>query len=114
MPRTRALLVALVANGPVNALDLAAVKAALTRTLALPPAPRARAGRDHLAEDRLADLADLAGAAAMRAAGSIRDAVNARYKQEVIHEVLIQQFDFLPKEDVGGEGLQKLAPMAAK
>jgi flagellar basal body-associated protein FliL len=46
--------------------------------------------------------------------GSIRDAVNARYKQEVIHEVLIQQFDFLPKEDVGGEGLQKLAPTAAK
>jgi flagellar basal body-associated protein FliL len=45
---------------------------------------------------------------------SIRDTVNARYKQEVIHEVLIQQFDFLPKEDVGGEGLQKLAPTAAK
>ena len=40
--------------------------------------------------------------------GSIRDAVNARYKQEIVHEVLIQQFDFLPKDEVGGEGLKKL------
>lgn len=46
--------------------------------------------------------------------GSIRDAVNARYQKEIIREVLIQQFDFLPKEDVGGEGLQKLAPIASK
>jgi flagellar basal body-associated protein FliL len=37
----------------------------------------------------------------------IRDAVNARYKQDVVHEVLIEQFDFLPKGQIGGEGLRQ-------
>ncbi|BDA85910.1 hypothetical protein Sa4125_34520 [Aureimonas sp. SA4125] len=45
---------------------------------------------------------------------SVRDAVNARYKQKIVDEVLIQQFDFLPKNEVGGEGLKKLPPAAAK
>jgi hypothetical protein len=45
---------------------------------------------------------------------SIRDAVNARYGQKVVEDVLIEQFDFLPKGDIGGEGLkQKVAPPAA-
>ena len=44
---------------------------------------------------------------------SIRDKVNARYDKEIVHEVLIQQFDFLPKDEVGGEGLKKLPKTAA-
>lgn len=39
--------------------------------------------------------------------GSIRDSVNKRYDKEVVHEVLIEQFDFLPKDEIGGEGLKK-------
>jgi flagellar basal body-associated protein FliL len=38
---------------------------------------------------------------------TIRDSVNARYKQDVVHEVLIEQFDFLPKGEIGGEGLKQ-------
>ena len=44
---------------------------------------------------------------------TIKDAVNARYKQEVVHEVLIEQFDFLPKGQIGGEGLKQAAPASA-
>ena len=45
---------------------------------------------------------------------SIRDKVNARYNQKIVDEVLIQQFDFLPKDEVGGEGLKKIAKSDAK
>ncbi|WP_152046109.1 hypothetical protein [Aureimonas psammosilenae] len=30
----------------------------------------------------------------------IKDSVNKRYDQELIHEVLVEQFDFLPKDDM--------------
>ena len=35
---------------------------------------------------------------------AIKDAVNARYGKEVVHEVLIEQFDYLPKNAVGASG----------
>lgn len=38
---------------------------------------------------------------------AIRDSVNGRYKQEIVHEILIEQFDFLPKGQIGGEGLNR-------
>jgi hypothetical protein len=30
----------------------------------------------------------------------IKDSVNARYGQELVHEILVEQFDFLPKDDM--------------
>ncbi|MBC8128986.1 MAG: hypothetical protein H7Y08_01540 [Rhizobiaceae bacterium] len=40
---------------------------------------------------------------------SIKEAVNARYKEEIVREVLIEQFDFLPKDGLGGEGVKAAA-----
>jgi flagellar basal body-associated protein FliL len=37
---------------------------------------------------------------------SIKTAVNARYKKDVVDDVLIEQFDFLPRNETGGEGLK--------
>ncbi len=31
---------------------------------------------------------------------SIRDAVNARYGQELVHELLVEQFDYIAKKDI--------------
>lgn len=44
----------------------------------------------------------------------IRTSVNDRYKEEVVREVLIEQFDFLPKDQLGGEGLKGTVKADAK
>ena len=36
----------------------------------------------------------------------IRDSVNARFGTAIVREVLVEQFDFLPKDELGGEGLR--------
>lgn len=38
--------------------------------------------------------------------GKIRDSVNARFGSDLVREVLVEQFDFLPKNELGGEGLR--------
>lgn len=40
---------------------------------------------------------------------SILEAVNARFKEKVVHEVLIEQFDFLPRDELGGEAFRDTA-----
>ncbi len=39
---------------------------------------------------------------------SIRDAVNVRFGSNVVREVLVEQFDYLPKNELGGEGLRQM------
>lgn len=36
----------------------------------------------------------------------IKDSVNQRFGQDIVQEVLVEQFDFLPKNELGGEGLR--------
>ena len=37
---------------------------------------------------------------------SIRDSINKRFGQDLLHDVLVDQFDFLPKNEIGGEKLR--------
>lgn len=39
---------------------------------------------------------------------SIRDAVNARFGSDIVREVLVEQFDYLPKNELGGEGARQM------
>ena len=39
--------------------------------------------------------------------GSIHDNINKRFGQDLLHDVLVDQFDFLPKNEIGGEKLKK-------
>ncbi|WP_182084903.1 hypothetical protein [Aureimonas sp. ME7] len=37
---------------------------------------------------------------------SLRDGVNAKYGRKVVEEVMVDQFDFLPKNQIGGEAFK--------
>ncbi|WP_185983571.1 hypothetical protein [Aureimonas mangrovi] len=39
---------------------------------------------------------------------NIRTAVNERFGRDIVREVLVEQFDFLPRNELGGEGLRVL------
>lgn len=39
--------------------------------------------------------------------GSIRDNINKRFGEDILRDVLVDQFDFLPKNEIGGEKLKQ-------
>lgn len=38
---------------------------------------------------------------------SIRDDVNERFGRTVVRDILVEQFDFLPRNEMGGEGMKR-------
>lgn len=43
---------------------------------------------------------------------SIRQTVNERFGSDIVRDVLVEQFDYLPRDELGGEGLRGLVDPA--
>ncbi|MFD2236337.1 hypothetical protein [Aureimonas populi] len=110
--RTDAISVPIIAEGNIQGYVLArfvyTIDGQTVATMAVPPDPfvldeafrrvYSVSGFDFERPERY-DLAALTG--------DIRVAVNERLGRDVVREVLVEQFDFLPRNEMGGEGMKR-------